>query len=200
MNKNEKLKAIRDYVSGIFEDDATGHDFFHMQRVAEAAGKIAEKEGANLFISKAAAWVHDIGDTKLSDDPDEDKRELQTFFLSISCTAEEIALITEAARDVSFSKGKVPQSLEGKVVQDADRLDALGAVGIARTFAYGGAKGQLIWHDQNKEGTSIQHFYDKLLKLKGLLNTASAAEIAEERHLFLEQFLSQFFEEWQSQT
>lgn len=196
MGTEEKLAAIREYVAGIFENDATGHDFFHMKRVARTAGEISVKEGADLFITEAAAWVHDIGDAKLSTDPAAEVERLHKFLHSIDCTTEEIQKISEAVKNVSFSKGSVPATVEGRIVQDADRLDAIGAVGIARTFAYGGANGQLIWHNSHTSGTSVQHFYDKLLKLKGLMNTSSAVEIAEERHKFMESYLNQFFEEW----
>src|SRR5690606_23179085 len=99
---------------------------------------------------------------------------------------------------VSFSKGNLAKSLEAQIVQDADRLDAIGAIGLARCFAYGGNKQREIYNPENPEETSIQHFYDKLLKLKDLMNTDSARKIAEERHQFLEEFLERFYDEWES--
>lgn len=196
MNNAEKLVAIRDYVYTIFHDDETGHDYFHMERVARMAKAIAVKENADLFICEAAGWIHDVGDQKLFSDTDKELMELNVFLQSIDCTQVQIDNIHSAHKDISFSKGNTPVTLEGKIVQDADRLDALGAIGIARTFAYGGSKEQLIWHNNKKENTSIQHFYDKLLHLKKLMHTSTAKEIASERHLFMETYLNQFFNEW----
>ncbi|WP_164668803.1 HD domain-containing protein [Virgibacillus doumboii] len=196
MNNQEKLTAIRVYVYDIFNDDATGHDFFHMKRVANTAKAIAEYEKADIFICEAAAWIHDVGDGKLFSDSEKELEKLEEFLHSLNCTSQQIDYIKTAAKDVSFSKGKTPVTLEGKIVQDADRLDALGAIGIARSFAFGGSNGQLIWHDSNHNNTSVQHFYDKLLKLKNMMNTDTAKQIAEERHRFMEKFLEQFFKEW----
>lgn len=199
MTAIDKTVAIRDYVYTIFNDDVTGHDFAHMKRVAFMARYLAEQEQADPFICESAGWVHDIGDRKLFINPDKAVNELDDFLHSTACTTNEISKIWEAVEDVSFSKGSVPASLEGKIVQDADRLDAIGAVGIARTFAYGAANGQLLWHDheRSRQKTSIQHFYDKLLCLKDSMNTAAAAQTAVERHQFMEIYLNQFFKEWQ---
>ncbi len=169
-----------------------------MQRVARTASELAAKEGADPFICEAAAWIHDIGDEKLFSDSTKAIRKLEEFLYSIDCTGEQIQRMKDAAKDVSFRKGRIPDTLEGKIVQDADRLDAIGAIGIARTLAYGGANGQCIWHDndEEKENTSVQHFYDKLLKLKDRMNTNSATQIAAKRHQFMESYLQQFFLEW----
>ncbi|RYG73571.1 HD domain-containing protein [Lentibacillus lipolyticus] len=200
MENNQKRAAIRDYVRKIFQSDNTGHDFFHMQRVARTAKEIAACEKADLFICEAGAWIHDIGDEKLFSDRKKAIWDVKDFLYSIQCTEEQVDRILEAAADVSFRKGKTPESLEGKVVQDADRLDAIGAIGIARTFAYGASNDQLIWHDDDGEqkNTSIQHFYDKLLNLKEMMNTDSAKQIATERHQFMETYLRQFMLEWGS--
>ncbi|WP_010530778.1 HD domain-containing protein [Lentibacillus jeotgali] len=199
MTVNDKTAAIRDYVYTLFNDDVTGHDFFHMKRVAFMARYLAEQEQADPFICGAAGWVHDIGDQKLFANPDKAISELREFLCSIGCTTGEISNIQTASEDVSFSKGSIPDALEGKIVQDADRLDAIGAIGIARTFAYGAANSQMLWHDdeEGRKETSVQHFYDKLLHLKNLMNTPAAAQIAVERHQFMETYLNQFFKEWQ---
>lgn len=199
MASDIKLNAVRDYVYTIFNDDPTGHDFFHMKRVARMARFIAGKEGSDLFICEAAGWVHDIGDRKMFSNRTNALEQLDNFLQSIDCTADEISAIQVAVENVSFSKGRTPGGLEGRIVQDADRLDAIGAIGVARTFAFGGAKGQLLWHDseEKREGTSIQHFYDKLLNLKRLMHTRTAKQLAEERHRFIEMYLQQFFKEWQ---
>ncbi|MGP4107148.1 HD domain-containing protein [Virgibacillus sp. L01] len=196
MHYTEKLDAIRHYIYNMFSNDSTGHDYYHMERVARMARTIAEQEGANRFIAEAAAWIHDVGDRKLFSDSANEINKLNEFLLTINCTPDQLNQIKAAARDVSFSKGRIPMTQEGKIVQDADRLDAIGAIGIARTFAYGGSKEQLIWDNNSKDNTSVQHFYDKLLKLKDLMNTSSAREIAKERHSFMENYLDQFFHEW----
>ncbi|WP_404452800.1 HD domain-containing protein [Virgibacillus necropolis] len=194
--KKDQLQTIRDYVFELFHNDATGHDYYHMERVARMAKTIAEKEGADSFICETAAWLHDIGDKKLFTNPEQARNEMDDILTKIEIDRNSIELIYEAIKDVSFSKGKTPATLAGEIVQDADRLDAIGAIGISRVFAYGGTKEQLIYHDENPENTSIQHFYDKLLKLKNLMNTPTAIKIAQERHAFMEAYLDQFFREW----
>ncbi|QKY69170.1 HD domain-containing protein [Lentibacillus sp. CBA3610] len=199
MDQVNQLDAIRDYVYTVFNNDSTGHDFFHMERVALMARHIAKEEQGDPFICEAAGWVHDIGDRKLFSGPQQAISDLYKFLQSIGCSNEDINRISTAAEDVSFSKGKIPSVLEGKIIQDADRLDAIGAIGIARTFAYGGASGQLIWYNEEElqQQTSIQHFYDKLLHLKDSMNTDTAKQIADQRHQFMETYLKQFFWEWQ---
>ncbi|GGJ85319.1 phosphohydrolase [Lentibacillus kapialis] len=197
MTINNKTEAIRDYVHTLFNDDVTGHDYYHMKRVAYMAKYLAEQEHADPSICETAGWIHDIGDRKLFTSPAEAINELNNFLQSIEYTTNEINRIHAAVEDISFSKGDMPAALEGRIVQDADRLDAIGAIGIARTFAYGAANGQLLWHEYGKRGTSIQHFYDKLLHLKDSMNTNAAAQIAVERHRFMETYLNQFFREWQ---
>ncbi|MEN1969397.1 HD domain-containing protein [Lentibacillus sp. N15] len=196
MKSDEQLTKIMHYVQPLFQDDPTGHDFTHMKRVARLASTIAAKENADIFICEAAAWLHDVGDHKLFTDTEDVLTETIVFLQSIGITDNHLDQIRVAIKDVSFSKGQIPQSLEGKIVQDADRLDAIGAIGIARTFAYGGAQSQLIYDDTNKQQTSIQHFYDKLLKLTERLHTATAKQIAIKRHQFMENYLEQFFQEW----
>ncbi|HLQ71425.1 MAG TPA: HD domain-containing protein [Bacillota bacterium] len=197
MEKNEQLDAIRKHVQSIFSADVTGHDAAHMMRVANLAKEIGHCEEADVFITEAAALLHDIGDKKLFSDPDKAIKETEHFLSGIGISNNTIKNLKHIIMDVSFSKGSIPTSLEGKIVQDADRIDAIGAIGIARTFAYGGANGQPIHHQQS-DTTSIQHFYDKLLKLKDTLHTPKAKEMATERHQFLLTFLEQFWHEWQT--
>lgn len=197
MDKEQKLLKLNEYAYQLFRDDVTGHDYFHMKRVAQMAKFISKEEQGDQFISEAAGWVHDVGDKKLFDDPDEATNKMLAFLNDIGLTAEMIHQIILAVADVSFSKGNLtPSTLEGKIVQDADRLDALGAIGIARTFAYGGAHNQLIYHPENQDGTSIQHFYDKLLLLKESMNTDTGKRLAEKRHLLMIHFLDEFHDEW----
>lgn len=194
--EQKQLEAIIKYVYNLFSKDSTGHDFFHLKRVVRLSRKIATYEQANLFVSEAGAWLHEIGDVKLFKNPQLAKEQMINFLQSISINEKTIQDLLIAIEDISFRKGKTPRSLEGKVIQDADRLDALGAIGIARTFAYGGATGQLIYHEGQPENTTIQHFYDKLLLLKDQMNTTYGQQIAVKRHFFMELFLEQFFKEW----
>lgn len=191
-----QIEAIEQYCQELFGKDASGHDFFHLKRVAKLANHIAENEGADEFITTAGGWLHDVGDHKLFSDPDKALKEMNSYLQSIHLTDEQIRNIHLAIENVSFSKGKIPTTLEGKIIQDADRIDAIGAIGIARTFAFGGSRERLIYHDVNTEGTSVQHFYDKILTLKDTINTETARKMAEKRHQFVEDFLKQFFDEW----
>lgn len=197
MEKETILAAINQYIESIFRSDVTGHDANHMKRVAHIARTIAIEEKADVFMTEAAALLHDIGDLKLCVNPEQSIQEMEDFLLSIGLSTNHVQLLREIISAISFSKGTIPMSLEGKIVQDADRIDAIGAIGIARTFAYGGASGQQIYHHLDRQ-TSIQHFYDKLLKLKDTLHTDKAKEIAEKRHQFLLTFLNQFWDEWQA--
>lgn len=194
-----QLEAIQEYVFTCFQGDATGHDFNHMKRVAMMARNIAISSHANPFTCEVAGWLHDIGDRKLFSNPDDAIVQMNEFLISISFEREQVNDINNIINMISFQKGKVPRSLEGKIVQDADRLDAIGAIGIARTFQYGGAHNQMIYNKE-QDNTSIQHFYDKLLKIKDKLHTEEAKRIAEERHEFMEKFLNQFYREWNGYT
>ncbi|ASK63380.1 metal-dependent phosphohydrolase [Virgibacillus phasianinus] len=193
-----QLDAIRTYVHDLFQNDATGHDFYHMERVAQLAKTISMEEKADTFICEAAAWLHDVGDKKLFTNPGQAMDHLDEFLIKINIERPTIEQIYDTTKDVSFSKGSIPTTIEGQIVQDADRLDAIGAIGIARTFAYGGATNQLIYQNGEPENTSVQHFYDKLLTIKDLMNTNYAKGLAKPRHAFLESYLKQFFREWES--
>lgn len=197
MNQQLILKYTQDYIFSEFSGEATGHDFFHVKRVVKLAKQIGKEENADLFLVELAAWLHDVGDYKLHDGVDQSAAMISDFLVELNVSQAIIAKIIEIVSQVSFSKGIQPTSLEAKIVQDADRMDALGAIGIARAFAYGGSKQREIYNPENPELTSIQHFYDKLLKLKDLMNTVSAKRIAEQRHLFLENYLKQFYHEWE---
>ncbi|WP_430785634.1 HD domain-containing protein [Virgibacillus flavescens] len=199
-NKTIQLDSIRDYIFNLFQDDATGHDFYHMERVARLAKTIARNEAADAFITEAAAWLHDVGDKKLFVNPQLARIEMDEFLDEINVTKHEVKAIQSAMESVSFSKGLTPSTLEGKIVQDADRLDAIGAIGIARVFAYGGTKDQHIYDGTNPNNTSIQHFYDKLIKLKGMMHTQTAIDMAKERHQFMETYLDHFFQEWKGES
>lgn len=196
MNKELILKNTQAFILKQFAGEGTGHDYYHVERVVKLAKQIAEEENADVFLVELAAWLHDLGDYKLHDGVDRSIELISGFLLLEEVDSEIIQKVLEIVSQVSFSKGNKAESLEAKIVQDADRMDAIGAIGIARCFAYGGSKQREIYNPENPDETSIQHFYDKLLKLKDLLNTDSAKKLAEERHQFLENFLEQFYKEW----
>lgn len=197
MNNEQILITAENYIKKGFLGEGTGHDYFHIERVVKTARKIATEENADLFLVELAAWLHDVGDYKLHNGIDKSSELISEFLSGLSIPQEIISKIIEIVSQVSFSKGNLAKSLEAQIVQDADRLDAIGAIGLARCFAYGGNKQREIYNPENPEETSIQHFYDKLLKLKDLMNTDSARKIAEERHQFLEEFLERFYDEWE---
>ncbi len=186
---NTLVENAKRYIEQLFENNADGHDAGHSLRVYRNAVKIAEKyPESDLFIISLAALLHDADDHKLFHT--ENNENARRFLNSQNIGAETIERICRIINAVSFSRnrGKSPDSLEGKIVQDADRLDAIGAVGIARTFAYGGKNSRSM-------ESSVQHFYDKLLLLKDELNTSEAKRIAEKRHDFMEDFLKELQEE-----
>ncbi len=177
------------YITALFSKNAGGHDAEHTLRVYRNAMKIAEREqGCDLQIVALAALLHDADDHKLFQT--ENNANARRFLTENRVPEEEIERICQAINAVSFSQNrdKPPLTIEGKIVQDADRLDALGAVGIARTFAYGGEHGRPMQE-------SIQHFHEKLLLLKDLMNTETGRRLAEKRHAVLEEFLREFGEE-----
>ncbi len=200
MNQKEILKSAQTLIKNQFSGETTGHDFFHIERVVKIARRIAKEENADVFLVELSAWLHDVGDYKLNKGVDKSEELITKFLNEINLPQEIIFQTTEIVSQVSFSKGNVPTSLEAQIVQDADRLDAIGAIGLARVFAYGGSKQREIWNPENPGETSIQHFYDKLLKLKDLMNTDSAQKIAQERHQFLEEFLERFYKEWEGKS
>ena len=182
----------------IFAADSSGHDYHHTLRVHALARRIALEEGADVERVELAALLHDVDDHKLSPDTAEEKTRAVGFLKGQNLPEGEIAAIVRIIDQISFSRNTLPpDTLEGKCVQDADRLDAMGAIGIARTFAFGGSHGRPI-HDPAGEDktTSIQHFYDKLLLLKDKMNTATGRRMAQGRHKYLEDFLQEFTEEW----
>ena len=188
MNSRIIENAI-EYIKTLFADKADGHDAEHTMRVyrnaMDLAGHYAE---CDKEIVAVAALLHDADDHKLFNT--ENNANARTFLGMQGIEPETIERICDIINSVSFSKnkGKTPKSLEAKIVQDADRLDAIGAIGIARTFAYGGGKGRSL-------EAGIGHFHEKLLLLKDLMNTEEARRIAEERHAFMEQFLKEFEKE-----
>lgn len=179
-------------------NEGSGHDWLHIDRVRKLAIQLAEGTEADEFIVELAALLHDLPDSKLADDRRMSRLEVETMLTSLSVGGDEHAQIMHIIDTISF-KGTgrtIPETIEGKIVQDADRLDAIGAIGIARTFVYAGSKGTPIY-EPNRSDSAIQHFYDKLLKLKGMMNTDAGKKMAEERHRFMEVYLDTFFKEWE---
>jgi uncharacterized protein len=213
--KNQIIEQTNTFVRSQLGEDATGHDWFHVDRVRRTALHICKQEqNGDSFIIEMAALLHDIPDEKLNDSAEAGKNKLNSFLKSIELSEEVQNAIVEIIDSISYKGGSKTElkTIEAKIVQDADRLDAIGAIGIARTFAYGGKKGQPIYDpsisvreemslEEYRKGksTSIHHFYEKLLKLKELMNTDTAKEMAESRHKTMVDFLEQFYLEWDGQ-
>jgi len=214
MNKDSVLRQAEEYVRRILKGESTGHDWWHAYRVWKNSIKIGEKENADMFVIQLAALLHDIADWKLNKgDESSGLKKVREFLEGLKVDENVIDHVCEIINNVSFRGADVKTKLrtkEAMVVQDADRLDALGAIGIARTLAYGGYDGREIHNPgikprlykdfeeyKNSKTTSINHFYEKLLLIKDLMNTETAKKIAEERHKFTEQYLDEFLKEWE---
>ncbi len=197
-NKDILIKA-QEYIKETFLKEGTGHDYYHIERVVTNARRILQTEHADSFIVELSAWLHDLGDQKLNNGIDKSEELMSAFLKSLAVEEPIIDRVIEIVSQVSFSKGNKPSSIEAEIVQDADRLDAIGAIGIARCFAYGGSKNRILYSpdEKEKENSSIQHFYDKLFKLKDLMNTESAKLIAAKRHSFMEEYITEFYREVQ---
>lgn len=199
-------------VQGKVSGDATGHDWWHVDRVRRTALALCHSEGGDPFLVELIALLHDIDDWKFREEGDVPGAEIRQWLESLNLDEETIAFVLDTIGRISFKGANVADEmpvLEGCLVQDADRLDAIGAIGIARCFAYGGHKGRAIFdpedppqqHDsfadyKTKSGPSLNHFYEKLLLLKDRMQTETARKIAAERHAFLEEFLKRFKAEW----
>ncbi len=201
------------HVMALMSGEGSGHDWFHVERVTQTARLLAEHEGADLEVVQLAALLHDIGDHKFhGGDQTVGPRMARDWLQQHDAAPAIIDHVEAIIRDLSFKGAGVPTpmaTIEGMCVQDADRLDAIGAIGIARAFAYGGHKGRALYdpavpperHDsfeayKQSSAPTINHFYEKLLLLRDLMNTASARALAENRHRFMEIFLDQFYAEW----
>ncbi|MFC5733025.1 HD domain-containing protein [Cytobacillus gottheilii] len=212
MDQREIIEKTELFVQQVMQEDCTGHDWYHVNRVRDTAKYIHKQEKlGDLFIIEMSALLHDVADEKLNKSKEAGEKKLNSFLQELSLPSETSEEIINVIAGISYKGGNNHRTLtiEAKIVQDADRLDALGAVGIARTFAYGGSKNLPIYDpaltvrnemtvEEYRQGksSSINHFYEKLLKLKERLNTQSAIKIADDRHHFMETFLQQFFNEW----
>ena len=192
------IENAKAFAKDIFSADSSGHDYHHTLRVHALARTIAEAEGADVPVVELAALLHDVDDHKLSPETAENKERTVAFLHSQGVEETGIRRIVRIIDQISFSRNTLPpDTLEGKCVQDADRLDALGAIGIARTFAFGGSHGRAMHDPEGKDhGSSIAHFYDKLLLLKDRMNTDTGRRMAQHRHDYLENFLQEFLSEW----
>lgn len=211
--KDNFIEQTKEFVKEKLSGEATGHDWFHIERVYNNAVQIAKGENANLLIVELAALLHDIADYKFHGGDEKIGGKVASDWLRQIGVEESIVLqVKEIIDHISFKNSfgsEQTLSLEGKVVQDADRLDAIGAIGIARAFAYGGKFGREIHnpdikaaHYQTKEeykqnnSTSLNHFYEKLLLLKDKMNTETGKCLAEKRHDFMKHYLVEFYAEW----
>lgn len=210
--QSQIVKEAEKFVRQELSQDSTGHDWFHVDRVRRNALHIwGQEKNGNPFIIEMAALLHDVPDEKLNVNVASGEEKLDSFLHTLQLAENEKQQIKQIIYSISFKGGQKTElpGIEAAIVQDADRLDAIGAIGIARAFAYGGKKGQSIYDpeitvrekmtlEEYRKGksSSIHHFYEKLLKLKDLLNTETAVEMAEERQRMMEQFLDQFFQEW----
>ncbi len=191
--QNRMIEEATAYIRTLFQGNSDGHDFDHTLRVYHTAMEIADSEPhCNRQIVALAALLHDADDYKLFDT--KNNANARAFLDSQHIDEATAAQICMAINSVSFSRnrGRFPESLEGRIVQDADRLDAIGAIGIARTFAYGGKHGRTL-------DSSIGHFHEKLLLLKAMMHTEKAKELAESRHAFMEDFLKEWEKELNAQ-
>jgi uncharacterized protein len=212
MNRKELIQAIEQQIRQQFEGESTGHDWHHINRVRTIALNIQETEGGDPTVVEVASLLHDIDDHKFNGgDWDAGATKARIILENLALEPSLIDHVCDIISNVSYKGAGVEtpmHSIEGKIVQDADRIDALGAIGIARTFAYGGHKGHPIYDPKQpptlhqtkeaytKTSHTINHFYEKLLLLKDRMNTKTGRKIAEERHQFMENFLKQFYEEW----
>lgn len=217
MNELTKLSEIKAYTKSKLGADKTGHGYDHIKRVVTMAEKILESEAADKLVTLAAAYLHDTIDDKLVSDPKSALAELQEFLASLEFTSAQIEEISFIITHMSFAHSSLQNKnlqlpLSGQIVQDADWLDAIGAIGITRAIYYGGHHGEKIYNpkllprtNMTKEEyrnlddeTIINHFYEKLLKLKDMLNTPTAKKIAEHRQQVMLDFLTEFKNEWNS--
>lgn len=217
MNYTETQKEVilktLDFVKETLYGEGSGHDYWHVYRVWNNAKSLAQNELCNNYIVELGALLHDIADHKFyGGDLTVGPRVAREFLEKLGVEEEVISGVCEIIATISFKGAKVASemsTIEGMIVQDADRLDAIGAIGIARTFAYGGHKGHEMYNPgikpklhetfeayKNSKGTTVNHFYEKLLLLKDLMNTETAKKVAKKRHEYMEEFLSQFYHEW----
>jgi uncharacterized protein len=216
MNNTDIISKTIAFVKDKLDNAEGGHDWFHIERVYKNAMLIAQNEVCEVAVVKLAALLHDIADSKFNDgDESVGPKIARTFLESENVDQTTIDHVVKIIENISYKGGNFEKdftSIELNIVQDADRLDALGAIGIARTFNYGGFKNRTLYDPKispntkmtkeeykNSEAPTLNHFYEKLLLLKDKMNTESGKQIAKERHSYMEGFLSQFYAEWEGE-
>lgn len=213
----ETIARIAADMKSRFSSEGSGHDWWHIERVWLNARRIGATETADMFVVELAALLHDIADWKFHEgDEAIGPQRSREMLLAHGVAADTIEHVAQIVATLSYKGAGVPTpmaTIEGKIVQDADRLDAIGAIGIARTFAYGGHKGRLLYDPGRKpeihatkeayfktDAPTVNHFYEKLLLLKDRMNTAEAKRIAQGRHEFMGKYLERFYEEWEGRA
>nr|WP_320118972.1 HD domain-containing protein [uncultured Marinifilum sp.] len=214
MNKDKIINQTIEFVKQTLINAEGGHDWWHIYRVWKTAKSLAQDENVDWFIVELGALLHDIADSKFyNGDESIGPKKARDFLLSLQVNEEVIVHVEQIISNISFKGGKEKQkfkSAELDVIQDADRMDAIGAIGIARTFNYGGHKNREIYNPEikpnlqmtkeeykNSTAPTINHFYEKLLLLKDRMNTQAGKAMAQKRHAFMEQYLNQFYNEWE---
>jgi len=217
MSTRQIIHQVAEEVRARLEGEGSGHDWWHVRRVWQLAQRLGREEKADMFVVELAALLHDIADWKLHGGDDSVGPRVAREVMTTRKVPEDVmAQVCEIIPAMAFKGAGVKTdmlTLEGKVVQDADRLDAIGAIGVARTFAFGGFKGHIIYDPNVKpvahstkesyagsKGPVINHFYEKLLLLKDRMNTRAAKRIAGARHKFMEKYLQQFYQEWKGKA
>ncbi|MEI2665618.1 HD domain-containing protein [Rossellomorea sp. LJF3] len=212
--ERKELDQVIDYLKQEYIGESTGHDWYHLDRVRKQALRIArEEQVSHTYIIELAALLHDVPDDKFVGE-EEGKKKLDHILMNLTLNEGDMTLLKSIIYSISYKGGHEAEltTLEAKIVRDADRLDAIGAIGVARTFAYGGRKGRAMYDPdfqvreqmtveeyRNGDSSSIHHFHEKLLKLKDLMCTDTGRILAEERHEFMLRFLEQFNKEWTGQ-
>ena len=217
MTQQNTIQQTIEFVKQTLADAEGGHDWWHIHRVWQLSKHIAASENASTFVVELGALLHDIADSKFNDGDEElGPQKARKFLTSLQVEASVTQHVVDIIQNISFKGGKETQkfkSIELDIVQDADRLDALGAIGIARTFNYGGFKNRELYNPniepnlhmtkeeyKNSTAPTLNHFYEKLLLLKDRMNTATGKQISENRHKFMEAYLDEFHKEWNGEV
>lgn len=198
MNRDEVFTSVENEVRRRLDGQGAGHGFDHVQRVLQSARLIAAEAGGDRFIIELAALLHDVGDAKFHDGVELSGQFAEEILSELDVDQAVIGAVVQIVDNLSFRKrdSAQPLSLEGQIVQDADRLDALGAIGIVRTIEYGAARSQPFYDPENPQAkTGVTHFHEKLFQLRELMNTDIARHLAHQREAFMRTFLDQFHAE-----
>jgi uncharacterized protein len=213
MNKNTIIKKTENFVKDLLNKEGTGHDWWHIERVRNNAKLINKSENANNLVIDLALLLHDVGDRKVIKKEDDNYSIAENFLKKQKVSKDALEQVMFIIKNMSFSKSlnnkQINVSKEFYIVQDADRLDAIGAIGVARAFAYGGSKNRPLYDPHKKaqkinttknyrklKSSTFHHFEEKLLLLKDLMNTRTAKKIAKNRDDFMKKYLRQFLDEW----